>query len=296
MRRLAFCSMRPSQEQLLSVITRTEQLVPAPRTLARALHLLRDPQSNLEDIATLISRDSALSVDVLRCANSAYYALSAPVTSIQQAVQVVGVRDTLRILNVVATYQMAHRSLGSYGIAAEDYCNECLYSGLLLEQLAIHTAGHDAAESYTAGLLRLVGRLAVNQAALHVGGVPPWDGRTPLPDWEREQVGITQAEAGALLLAKWGFPDHMVEAVCRQGEPMVSTEIPWLTLAVNFSAHLLPPGLNLAGIQALVTQPAVFPMTHPFVIAQNLDGETLLSLCAKAQQALEAAQRQMGGR
>jgi HD-like signal output (HDOD) protein len=288
--------MPATKQQLLEAITQTEQLVPAPRTLSRALALLRDTNSDLDEVAACISRDSALSVDVLRGANSAYYALATPVTSIAQSVQIVGFRDTHRILNIVATFQMAHRSLGCYGIAAEDYCTECLYSGFYLERLALITPGQDPAEAYTTGLLRLVGRLALNQAILRVGKVPVWDGQGTLAEWERSHVGITQVEAGAMLLRKWGFSDGIVRAVEKQDEPTCSPDDPWLALALNFTARLLPSGIKQADIDVLDTQALPFPADHPFVSATGLTEGQATAVRLEAHAALLKAREHFGRR
>jgi HD-like signal output (HDOD) protein len=102
-----------TKEQFLATIAKTERLVPAPRTLSHAMRLLRSSDSDLSDISDLISRDTALVVDVLRCANSAYYGVGWQVTSIGEAVQIIGFRETIRLLNLVAAHQTASRDLGS---------------------------------------------------------------------------------------------------------------------------------------------------------------------------------------
>ena len=127
--------MIPTKDQFLAAISKTERLVPAPRMLARATQLLRTPESDLGDISELISRDSALVIDVLRCANSAYYALGWRVSAVSEAVQIIGFRETIRLLNLVAAHQTTNRDLGSYGIAAEDFWAESLFSGLFLNGL-----------------------------------------------------------------------------------------------------------------------------------------------------------------
>jgi HD-like signal output (HDOD) protein len=288
--------MPATKEQVYSALAETEQLCPAPRTLSRALQLLRDTSSDLEDIATCISRDSALSVDVLRGSNSAYYAQANRVTSILQAVQVLGVQDALRILNIVATYQMAHRSLGCYGIAADDYCAECLFSGFFMERLALMDTKCDPAEAYTTGLLRLVGRLAVNQAILRVGKAAPWDGSTPLAQWEREHAGITQAEAGAMLLRKWSFAEPIIQAVADQEVEFPSPDGDWLTLALNFTARLLPSGLTQEYIDALDQTELSFPAEHPFIEVSGLTPAKAKAARLEAHAALLKARQHFGRR
>ena len=268
--------MIPTKAELVAAITKTEKLVPAPRTLAQASRLLRDPQSDLTDISMLISQDSALAVDVLRCANSAYYCNAEPVSAIGQAVQIIGFRETIRLLNLVAAHQTASRDLGCYGIAAEDFWAESLCNGLFLEELGLHTKAYDSGEAYTAGLLRFVGRLAINQAVLSLGGGLFWDGQSDIGLWEMENVGIRQAQAGAELLSRWGFPESVVNAIRGQDDDITSSDTGLLALAMNYSAQLLPAGCNAAFASSLDQQTLTLRVDHPFVMSTGLS-ESLLN-------------------
>ena len=288
-----FPDMIPTKEQFLASIAKTEKLVPAPRSLARAMRLLRDPQANLDDIADLISRDSALAVDVLRCANSAFYGNAERVAAVGPAVQIIGFRETIRLLNLVAAHQTTHRNLGSYGIAAEDFWAESLFSGLYLEGLARHTQAFDPGEAYTAGLLRFLGRLAINQAVDDLGGGLFWDGRTSLAEWERENVGITQAAAGAQLLRKWEFPEAVVQAVGTQDDAAVDAGAAPLVQAAHFAAQVLPSGLDRAFIESLEQHVLEFPPDHPFVATHGLSAEDATAVRVEAQAALLAIRDQL---
>ncbi len=52
--------------------------------------MLNDEQCSAIQIASLIEKDSVLSGSVLRCVNSAYYGLAQPISSIRQAVTLLG--------------------------------------------------------------------------------------------------------------------------------------------------------------------------------------------------------------
>lgn len=271
----------PTKQELLAALATTDRLAPAPRTLGRALLLLRDPNSGLDAIAELIRRDSALAVDVLRGANSAYYSRPTHVADVGDAVQVIGFAETVRLVSLVAAHQTTNRNLSSYGIPAEDFWAESLFNGLLLEALVRHIGSIDAGEAYTIGLLRFVGRLAIDQALQDFGSSLFWDGHTPLAEWESEHVGVTQAEVGALLLRKWQFPEAIVLAVEGQGLAAPATSAP-VVQAAHFVARMLPDGTNLATINSLAATPVSFPADHPFALVHHLDAETLTQVRAEA--------------
>jgi HD-like signal output (HDOD) protein len=277
----------PTKEQFLAALARTEQLSPAPRTLGRALRLLRDPDSGLAAIAELISRDSALAVDVLRCANSAYYSRETRVADVTEAVHVIGFHETIRLVSLVATNHTTNRDLGSYGIGAEDFWAESLFNGLLLEALAKHTGATDPGEAYTTGLLRLIGRLAINQVIQDLGGGLFWDGATPMSEWERENVGLTQAEVGGQLLRKWEFPEATTLAVEIQDFttlPDADTQLP-LVQAAHFVACVFPAGGGLAAIEASTNAVSPACEDHPFATAHGVTVEMFSTIRADAHRA-----------
>jgi len=232
--------MKPTQEQFLLALVRIETFSPAPRVLAKAMTLLRDPLSDIGSIAALVGSDPALATDIIRCSNSVYYRAGEPVRSIGDAVQKIGMRETIRMLNVAVARLMAGKDLRSYGMAGDAFWAESLLHGLFLFELAEQTGKADPDQAYTVGLLRFIGRLAIDRLMLEHGKPRPAD--VSFAVWEETSVGFNQAQAGALLLAKWQFVEEMVQAVAGQDRPERLAESSWLAEAMHFASQVLPPG------------------------------------------------------
>ena len=272
--------MTTLKEQFPAALAKIERVFPAPRTLGRALLLLRDAQSDLGDIAALIGCDPALTADVLRCANSVFYGPSLRVSAIDHAVQRIGFRETLRLLSLVVANATAGHDLGSYGIAAEDSWAESLFSGICLEHLARAASGLDPDEAYVAGLLRFIGRLAINQTIADLGGGLFWDGQARLAEWETENVGVTQAAAGAMLLKKWQVSESIALAVENQDAADAATLPSPLAQAMHFLARILPPGRDLAVLLKLGESPLSIPEDHPFAREHRISAEDVARILA----------------
>ena len=262
--------MNTLSPRVIAAIARIEGLVPAPRTLARALALVRDPRTDIADIAELVSRDPALAGDVLRVANSAYFAPGSPVATVGEAVQRIGLRETVRLLNLVTARCMAAQGLGNYGIGAEEFWAESLFNGLFMESLASWTGAFDPGEAYTTGLMRFIGRLAVNQMVESAGAGLFWNPAAPVQGWELDNAGVTQAGLGAQLLQRWRFPDTIVRAVAHQDDAGPADPSDPLAQATQFTALLLPAGLEAGAIEALGRTPPQPPVAHPFTAAHRL--------------------------
>jgi len=274
-----------ARDLFLDAIGTIGNLYPAPRTLGRALSLLRDPDSDVTDIATLIGQDPALAADVLRCANSATYGAGVRVTGIEQAVQKIGSSETIRILGRVVTHGVTRQQLNNYGIKAEDFWAESLFNGLFLENLARTTRVIDVDEAYVCGLLRFIGRLAINQTMQAFGAGICWDGSESLSAWEQSNVGVSHAEAGGILLRRWGLAEQVALAVESQ-EWSESAESPvMLVQAMRFAVTILPSGLNLASLLAPEGRPAAELEQGPFVRDNGITPETVADLIKDTQAA-----------
>ncbi|MBI2815156.1 MAG: HDOD domain-containing protein [Opitutae bacterium] len=234
---------QPTKEQFFTALTEIENFSPAPVMLANAQKILRDPQASVDRIAALVGGDAALAADIIRCANSAYYG-GGRCHSIAEAVLKIGLRETIRLLNCAVARIVSGRDLDHYGIDGADFWAESLFNGLFLQSLAQFTGQADPEVAYPVGLLRFIGRLAINQSIKNLRGGQYWVGAEPVAEWELATVGLVQADAAAMLLKKWRFSETIVAAIAGQDAPARLAPGNWLAEALHFSTALLPQGVG----------------------------------------------------
>jgi HD-like signal output (HDOD) protein len=274
---LAASVLHPTKEQLLIALEEIEKFSPAPVILANALKLLRDPQSDVESIAALVGSDPALAADIIRCSNSVFYA-GGSCNSIGDAVQKIGSLETIRLLNLAVARIASGRDLGCYGIHGADFWAESLFNGLFLQALAKETGAADSDEAYTVGLLRFIGRLAINETIENLRGGLFWIGLEPIAKWEMDNVGLVQAQAGAMLMGKWRFPEEIVQAVAGQDAPALLAKKSWLAEALFFASALLPQGIGTPFIPSVGTSLMILPVGSDFMHEYGLNRATVENL------------------
>jgi HD-like signal output (HDOD) protein len=285
--------MKPTKEQFLAALKAIETFSPAPVILSNALKVLRDPNSDIESIATLVGRDTALVADILRCSNSAYYGRAAN-SSVAEAVQRIGLRETIRLLNLAVARIVSSRDLGCYGIAGSDYWTECLFNGLFLQTLAKEIGGADAEEAYTVGLLRFIGRLAIDKAISSLNCGLFWDGTEPIAGWELDNVGMTQGKAGAVLLRSWRFSETIVSAIAAQDEETPSDAEAWLPSALRFTSDLLPEGIGTPFLPAVGPTWTTTPVGSAFMHRHGLSPATVDSLLHSTSETFDRIRENFG--
>lgn len=281
----------PTKEQYLAAIAKIERLSPAPIVLSKALKLLRDINSDLESITALIKNDPALTGTILRVANSVFFGAGVRVSSLDHAVQKIGFRETVHLLNISVGHTLSARDLGSYGIAAQDYWAESLANGLFMEHLARYTGGADPDEAHTVGLLRYIGRLAINEAIHTLGGGLFWDETIPLEQWESENVGFTQTHAATVLLSEWKFPPNLVQAIEYQNTPQLATPPSWLAEALNFTSLIVSKEGNSCQVFLSGKTPLSEVPDHLFIKRHALDIDALNQLADETRRSFASVQK-----
>lgn len=228
----------PTAENLIAAL---RQLPPTARVLSRLQKLLADPNSGLDDVASLIRLDASLTTRIIQISNSVWFGRGNPCKTIEDAVNRVGFREIYRLVAVVASGAMVAGPLAAYGRTTDIIWDESVSCALAAELIA-DSLSEDTAVAYTAGLLHAIGRQPINHyiETVHRGRVLTDEG------FPREHsgsefalLGFSQADVGATMLDKWDFSTAIVEPIRRQYEPLDAEEPHDRMAAVLFGARLL---------------------------------------------------------
>ena len=184
---------------------------PVSAVLQRTLVVLSDPHSDLDDIARLVRAETVLAAQVLRLANSTFFALSTPVGSIDEAIQRLGFAEVHRIVCALGSRQLFQRSLIQINLDATALWHHTLAVAVSAETIATYTRG-DRSRAYLAGILHPVGLVALDRAA-QLRKVPPRSADESLPDWENAHFAADNAAIAARVLRHWKFPDTIAAIV-----------------------------------------------------------------------------------
>lgn len=183
------------------------ELPPVSAVLQRTLVVLSDPHSDLPDIARLVRAETVLAAQVLRLANSAFFALPSPVGSIDEAIQRLGFAEVHRIVCSLGSRQLFQRMLSHAGLDATALWQHTLAVAVSAETIATY-ARADRSLAYLAGILHPVGMVALDHAAQR-RRTPARQTDERLPDWEYAHFGADNAAIAARVLRHWKFPDTL---------------------------------------------------------------------------------------
>ncbi len=194
-------------------IERCTSLPTLPSVALRVLELCQREQLDLHPIAELISKDPALSAKLLRTANSPIFALRREVSTIANAVGLLG-------LNAIRTLVLSFSLSGSCQAAdrpsLRDYWRRSVLSALAARELCQGPSIGLREEAFLCGLLQDIGMLALAQAlGRHYTEILTKAERDhdKLIDLERAEFGADHAQVGAWLLERWRVPPMLALVV-----------------------------------------------------------------------------------
>jgi HD-like signal output (HDOD) protein len=194
------------------VLSRFDALPSAPQVYWDITTAANRPNTTLRDISAIVERDPALVAKLLQLVNSAYFGLAHRLTSIDQAVQYLG-------LDLIKGLALTDRVFAGAPVNCQHFSVDALQKHSLLTARIAKKATADAAkadEVFSAAIVHDVGKI------LLASGFPDRfaeaarraaESGEPLHRVEPEIFGTTHAEVGAFLLGMWGLPFTLVEAV-----------------------------------------------------------------------------------
>lgn len=205
------------------LLDQAHRLPSIPKLVQELLQALDNPNADAGQIAAKLQLDQALTAKVLRLANSSFYGGTRKVSSVSDAVVLLGI-DALRTMvaagGVVAAFDAPEgfdlRAFWRRSFMVAGLCRWLVRRGRL--------RGLNAETAFTAGLLHDVGSLLMHtldaermrevDAAVAAGA--------PRGDAEQMILGYTSVEIGGALARHWHFPDALCEAVVNQPAPMAA--------------------------------------------------------------------------
>lgn len=220
MRRTCALRAQLSAPAVRRLVNSLKSLPAVPRAYWALMDALSSNHTNAGDIAQIVQTEPSMAIRVLQIANSAFFGSGRQVTTIEHAVRYLGT-DLLRGL-VLMSHVCGCCDTGgaSRHLSLEQFQDFSLRVARVARALPSHRRVAD--EAYTAGLLLDIGRLALSLAApeefeeIHRRVA---QGEPHLHIVERDVLGVSHAEVGASLLAGWGLPWPLVEAIAFHHTP-----------------------------------------------------------------------------
>lgn len=214
---------KPDIDKLLKDIG---SLPPLPHAVQRLYELAGDINSNIKDMSNIISADEALTVKILRIVNSAFYGLSYNMSTVSQAVVILGFSQLRSLALSASVFGFKTKEKSSLPISRESFWRHSLAVASAARLIARHVSNADAEETFTAGLLHDVGKMIMLEHFTEKYSQVFHDtGKASFCSTEDRIVGISHVEIGKKLCEHWKIPVSLTNVVAGHHFPFSRAEV-----------------------------------------------------------------------
>ena len=207
------------------VINAAKDFAPLNPTIVKLSSMLIDPNVSLNEISSIISYDQALTLKLLKAANSAYVGSAMRITSVQEAISFIGEFKTLNLLlSCTLGSQLRKAKLPVYDEVEGQLWRDSVLASITAEQCSKVFRVHAPPEAATSALLLNVGKVVlsrfISREIQDYISVCKMDGKDQIQA-EMEILNIHFGEVGGLVAQHWGLPNEITIGIRFQHDPDV---------------------------------------------------------------------------
>jgi HD-like signal output (HDOD) protein len=221
--------------EIRELLKQTDKLPNVPEVVRQLIQQLNNPAADYGEIAEKVSKDQTLSLKILRLVNSAHFGLRRKVSSIDEAVVMLGM---VRLKTIVIASGIAGSVKAVEGLDLKKFWSESFQVAALSKWFAERDTDVDPDIAFTAGLIHNIGQLLLHLAqstqAQEIQRLIE-ESSYNRSAAEIEILGFTSTEAGQALLDMWTFPAELGIAVLQHKEPTSFDEPSALAAVVNLA-------------------------------------------------------------
>ncbi len=201
-----------------------------PAVITKIIETANNPNTTAEEMQRLIVMDQGLASKILRIVNSAYYGFPKRISTISQAVMILGFGTVRNLVMGVSAFGMLAQKSMPYGLNRPKFWEHCAASAAAGTVLAKHRLprNHNAPEeAFLGGLLHDIGSLFLDsyfpvQYAVAMAFAAR-EGKSAR-EAEGQVLGIDHVLVGKRIAEQWNFPPHVTAMIGLHHDPNANHE------------------------------------------------------------------------
>lgn len=204
------------------IISRVGEVKPLPGTVLKLIQVVNDPNSSVEQMVEAIRYDQAVTGQMLRIVNSAFFSFSREISSLNEALRVLGTLKVLQLVMAIHTNSILSKAQDGYGLPPGRLWHHSVGVALASAALADHLRHPNKNLLFTAGLLHDIGKVILNEYVADeyteiVRRVT--EEKMSFCEAEKQVLGFAHDEIGAQVGEKWQLPEVLVNGIRYHHDP-----------------------------------------------------------------------------
>lgn len=232
-----------SSQKLSMLAAQIDSFPVLPTVVSHVMQITADPDSSQKDLIKVITPDQSLTSTILKMSNSAFYGLMREVSTLQQALTILGFAEIRNLVLTKAVFNSFKTLKKNDKWDIKEFWEHSFFCGLAAKIIGTELKVSKN-ELFTAGLIHDLGKLVIYMAT-------PDDFFKIIEEAESTKVGTylaeknilgtTHDEVGIGLVKKWMFPEPLMAAVEFHHHPLDAkkhTDFSFIIHVADLLAHL----------------------------------------------------------
>lgn len=245
------------EEQLIKWNKIIENSVSLPFVVSILLQKLADPEANIGEIEEILEKDPLLVAKVLRMANSAYYGFPRTISTVREAIIVLGLNTIRSIVLAISIKSVMNVDVSGYWFGnMRGLWEHSILTAGGARVIAKKLKFGDPERYFVAGLLHDIGKIVLSDIAKEykVQFLKNFifHDKT-LSQSEEEIIGISHNMVGYLLANHWNLPQFISDVILYHDDPAsapeyVRRDIIVVSCANELSYNFIPEDFKEFGV------------------------------------------------
>ncbi len=212
-----------TSEEVQARLSRIEEIATLPHVASEILSILRNQNASMRQIADVIEKDPSITAKILKVSNSPIWGFSGRIDNLQRALVLLGLKQVSNIVIAVSMYTTFNKLKPNPEFDREKFWLHSIGTSQIARSLAQKLGLNFHGEEFVASLIHDIGKIVLDQyftdvfvQILHESH----EQKKPSLELEKQYLGTTHAQIGALLLEHWKFPQSIIRAVNYHHNPV----------------------------------------------------------------------------
>ena len=197
-----------NKKQVYSALDQVKDLTTPPTILREILGLINNPDVSNKELSGVIMKDPSLTARLIKTANSPFYGVQRDVTSINQAIMVVGLQAVKYFILSVSVFNQVSAKKSKNVLNQQQLWLHFLETAVTARKIADHIDYEMPEEAYVAGLLHDIGMVLLeNQFPEDYKQVVKMvTTGEEICTAERKIFGVDHQDVAGYITEKWNMP------------------------------------------------------------------------------------------